>query len=207
MKEKKLETIKNLLGSNKIRGLWDNDRGEIYFPVIDIVRALTDTKKPYYYWKILKERMQDEGCDISKIIRYVKLKSRKGKYNLTELCDTEGMFRIIQEIPSEKAERVKKWLANLGRETVDEIDNPDILANRTINYYREIGYSEEEISNIINGVIGAKKIIEIFPEWLLKDDVKVDGIHNGAPVIRLGSIDINDFLSFVATNKHTDGEV
>ncbi len=207
MKEKKLETIKNLLGSNKIRGIWDNDKEEIYIPIIDVVRALTDSKSPYFYWKTLKERMQDEGCDLSKIIRYTKLKSRKGKYYITEICDIEGMFRIIQEIPTKRAERIKKWLANLGEERVDEIDNPDILVERTINYYRDMGYSEEEISNIISGVMGAKKITEIFPEGLLKDNIKVDGIHNGAPVIRLGSIDINDFLSFMETNQSTDGEV
>ena len=143
MRENKLETISNLFEGSEIRSIWDNEKGEYYFSVVDVIGALTDTKTPRNYWSDLKRKLVAEGSQLHEKIVQLKLKSKKdGKNYLTDTLDTKGILRLIESVSSPKAEPFKLWLANLGSERVDEVFDPEIAVNRAINYYRNKGYSD-----------------------------------------------------------------
>lgn len=143
MRENKLETISNLFEGSEIRSIWDNEKEEYYFSVVDVIGALTDTKTPRNYWSDLKRKLVAEGSQLHEKIVQLKLKSKKdGKNYLTDTLDTKGILRLIESVSSPKAEPFKLWLANLGSERVDEVFDPEIAVNRAINYYRNKGYSD-----------------------------------------------------------------
>ena len=143
MRENKLETISNLFEGSEIRSIWDNEKEEYYFSVVDVIGALTDTKTPRNYWSDLKRKLVAEGSQLHEKIVQLKLKSKKdGKNYLTDTLDTKGILRLIESVSSPKAEPFKLWLANLGSERVDEVFDPEIVVNRAINYYRNKGYSD-----------------------------------------------------------------
>lgn len=140
----KLETISNLFDGNEIRSIWDSEKEEYYFSVVDVIGALTNSKNPNDYWYRLKTRMTDEEkSELSTKCRQLKLKAQDGKYRETETLDTKGIFRLIESVPSPKAEPFKLWLANLGSERIDEVFNPEIEVNRAVEYYRNKGYTYE----------------------------------------------------------------
>ncbi len=140
----KLETISNLFDGNEIRSIWDSEKEEYYFSVVDVIGALTNSKNPNDYWYRLKTRMTDEEkSELSTKCRQLKLKAQDGKYRETETLDTKGIFRLIESVPSPKAEPFKLWLANLGSERIDEVFNPEIAVNRAVEYYRNKGYTYE----------------------------------------------------------------
>lgn len=140
----KLETISNLFEGNEIRSIWDSEKEEYYFSVVDVIGALTNSKNPNDYWYRLKTRMTDEEkSELSTKCRQLKLKAQDGKYRETETLDTKGIFRLIESVPSPKAEPFKLWLANLGSERIDEVFNPEIAVNRAVEYYRNKGYTYE----------------------------------------------------------------
>ena len=143
MRENKLETISNLFEGSEIRSIWDNEKEEYYFSVVDVIGALTDTKTPRNYWSDLKRKLVAEGSQLHEKIVQLKLKSKKdGKNYLTDTLDTKGILRLIESVSSPKAEPFKLCLANLGSERVDEVFDPEIAVNRAINYYRNKGYSD-----------------------------------------------------------------
>ena len=143
MRENKLETISNLFEGSEIRSIWDNEKEEYYFSVVDVIGALTDTKTPRNYWSDLKRKLVAEGSQLHEKIVQLKLKSKKDEKNyLTDTLDTKGILRLIESVSSPKAEPFKLWLANLGSERVDEVFDPEIAVNRAINYYRNKGYSD-----------------------------------------------------------------
>lgn len=122
MRENKLETISNLFEGSEIRSIWDNEKEEYYFSVVDVIGALTDTKTPRNYWSDLKRKLVAEGSQLHEKIVQLKLKSKKdGKNYLTDTLDTKGILRLIESVSSPKAEPFKLWLANLGSERVDEV--------------------------------------------------------------------------------------
>ena len=130
--------------SNEIRRVWHND--EWWFAVVDVVAALTDSAKPRDYWYRMKKREKEgSGFEMSTICRQLKLVSSDGKKYSTECANTEGIFRIIQSIPSKKAEPFKRWLAKVGHERIQEIEDPALAAERARQYYRDLGYSEDWI--------------------------------------------------------------
>lgn len=143
MRKNKLETISNLFEGSEVRSIWDNEKEEYYFSVVDVIGALTDTKTPRNYWSDLKRKLVAEGSQLHEKIVQLKLKSKKdGKNYLTDTLDTKGILRLIESVSSPKAEPFKLWLANLGSERVDEVFDPEIAVNRAINYYRNKGYSD-----------------------------------------------------------------
>ena len=146
MKDNKLETISNLFEGNEIRSIWDSEKEEYYFSVVDVIGALTDANIPRNYWSDLKRRLKQEGSELHENIVQLKLKSSKdGKKYLTDTLDTEGIFRLIESVPSPKAEPFKMWLASLGRKKIDEVFDPSKGIDEMIGFYLKKGYSLEWI--------------------------------------------------------------
>lgn len=161
----KLETITNLFEDSEIRSIWDSEKEEYYFSVVDVIVALTKSERPHKYWSDLKRRLIDEGSELSEKIGQLKMKSKKdGKSYLTDTLDTKGIFRLIESVPSPKAEPFKVWLASLGSERIDEVFDPEIAVNRAIDYYRKRGYSDKWISERLNGILNRKKLTDIWAD-------------------------------------------
>ena len=136
MEKNKLETISNLFEGKEIRSVWNSEKEEYYFSVVDIVNALTESKEPRKYWSVLKTRLKKEGSELTTNCSQLKLKSEDGKYYKQDVLDTKGILRLIESIPSPKAEPFKLWLAQMGKERIDEVFDPEIAINRAVNYYR-----------------------------------------------------------------------
>ena len=164
MENSKLETITNLFEGNKIRSIWNNDKEEYYFSVIDVIGALTESNDPSHYWRTLKSRMIKEGNEAVTNCDTFKLKAKDGKLRNTDMLDTKGIFRLIESVPSPKAEPMKMWLANLGKERIDEVFDPEIAGNRIINYYRNNGYSDEWIKKRLTGMVDRFKLTDVWKD-------------------------------------------
>lgn len=136
-----------LFEGNQIRSVWDNEKEEWYFSVVDIVGVLTESKDSGAYWRKLKQRLKEEGSEVVTFCHELKLKSLKdGKSYKTDVADMQGIFRIIQSIPSPKAEPFKMWLAEVGKERIDEIIDPELTIDRALETYAKKGYSKEWIN-------------------------------------------------------------
>lgn len=167
----KLETISNLFEGKEIRSVWDADKEEYYFSVVDVISAITDSKIPRNYWSDLKRKLLDEGSELHEKIVQLKMKSQKdGKNYLTDTLDTKGIFRLIESVPSSKAEPFKLWLAQMGKERIDEIFDPEIAINRAIDYYRGRGYSDQWIETRLKGILDRKKLTDVWKENGIKQN-------------------------------------
>ena len=161
----KLKTFSNLFEGKEIRSIWNSDIGDYYFSVIDVIAALTDSKNPNDYWYKLKIRMTvEEKSEVSTKCRQLKLQSKDVKYRNTDTLDTKGILRLIESVPSPKAEPFKLWLASLGSERIDEVFNPEIAVNRAVEYYRNKGYSDEWIKARLTGIVDRFKLTDIWKE-------------------------------------------
>lgn len=161
----KLETISNLFEDKEIRSIWDSENEEYYFSVVDIIGALTNANIPRNYWSDLKRKLSVEGSQLQENIVQLKMKSKKdGKSYLTDTLDTKGVLRLIESVPSPKAEPFKLWLANLGNERIDEVFDPEIAINRAVNYYRNKGYTDEWIKARLTGIVDRFKLTDIWKE-------------------------------------------
>ena len=154
----KLETILNLFEDKEIRSIWDSEKEEYYFSVVDVVKALTDSANPRKYWSVLKSRLKNEGSKLTTNCSQLKMLAPDGKIRLRDAMTTRDIFRLIESVPSEKAEPFKLWLANLGSERIDEVFDPEIAVNRAIEYYRNKGYSDEWIKARLNGIVDRFKL-------------------------------------------------
>ncbi len=165
MKEQKLQTITNLFKGKKIRSTWNKEKEDYYFSVIDVISALTNSPIPKRYWTDLKRKLYEEGSELYENIVQLKMKSEKdGKHYTTDVLNTKGILRLIQSVPSPKAEPFKLWLASLGKERIDEVFDPEIAIKRAINYYKKKGYNDDWIRNRINGILKRKKLTDIWKE-------------------------------------------
>ena len=164
MNNNKLETLTNLLEGNEIRSIWDSKQEEYYFSVVDVVAALTNSNIPRNYWSDLKRRLIKEGSELHEKIVQLKMKAKDGKMRDTDTLDTEGILRLIESVPSPKAEPFKLWLANLGKERIDEVFDPEIAANRVVNYYRSKGYTDEWIKQRLIGIVDRFKLTDIWKD-------------------------------------------
>ncbi len=126
------DTAIKLFESKKIRSIWDDDKEKWYFSIIDVVEVLTGTDRPRKYWSDLKAKLKKEGSELSEKIGQLKMAAEDGKMRITDVADTEQLFRLIQSIPSPKAEPFKRWLAKSGRERIDEIEDPEIGFDRVM---------------------------------------------------------------------------
>ena len=168
----KLETISNLFEDREIRSIWDSEKEEYYFSVIDVVSALTDSNIPKRYWSDLKKKITEEGSELYENIVRLKLKAQDGKYRETDTLDTKGILRLIESVPSPKAEPFKLWLANLGSERIDEVFDPEIAINRAVNYYRNKGYTDEWIKARLTGIVDRFKLTDIWKEGGIEKPVE-----------------------------------
>lgn len=145
-------SIIKLFESKQIRSVWDKKEQKWYFSVIDVVAALTDSPNPRDYWYRIKQREKISGIELSTICRQFKLEAPDGKLRETDCSHAEGLLRIIQSIPSPKAEPFKRWLARVGYERLEEIENPELAAQRMRELYKAKGYSDEWIEKRVRGI-------------------------------------------------------
>jgi len=171
-KENKLKTIEKLFEGREIRTLWDTEKEEYYFSVVDVIYALTDSKIPKRYWSDLKIKLKSEGNETYENIVQLKMKASDGKQRLTDTLDMEGIFRIIQSIPSPKAEPFKLWLAKLGRERVDEAFDPEIGFQRLINIYLRKGYSRDWIKQRLVTILNRNILTETWSEHGIEKEIE-----------------------------------
>lgn len=160
----KLETISNLFEDKEIRSVWDCEKEEYFFSIVDVIDALTDSPEPRKYWSVLKLRLKKEGSELTTNCSQLKLKSKDGKFYNQDVFNMKGILRLIESVPSPKAEPFKLWLAALGKERVDEVFDPEIAVNRAIDYYRNKGYSDKWISERLNGILNRKKLTDSWKE-------------------------------------------
>ena len=167
----KLQTISNLFEEKEIRSIWDSEKEDYYFSVVDVISALTDANIPRNYWSDLKRKLKQEGSELHEKIVQLKMKSKRdGKNYLTDTLDTKGTLRLIESVPSPKAEPFKMWLATLGSERIDEVFDPEIAIKRAINYYRKRGYSDEWIEARLKGILNRNKLTDIWKDGgIVKD--------------------------------------
>ncbi len=164
MNQEKLETISNLFENNEIRSIWDSEKEDYYFSVVDVISALTNTNIPRNYWSDLKRKLKVEGSELHENIVQLKMKAQDGKMRVTDTLDTKGILRLIESVPSPKAEPFKLWLASLGSERIDEVFDPEIAIKRAINYYRKRGYSDKWIEMRLKGILNRNKLTDIWKE-------------------------------------------
>ena len=162
--DEKLSTMTNLFEGKEIRSIWDSKKEEYYFSVVDVIRALTESTRPRKYWSDLKYQLKKEGSELSEKIGQLKLKAQDGKYYNTDVLDMRGIFRLIESIPSPKAEPFKIWLSNLGSERIDEVFDPEIAINRAILYYKNKGYDNNWIKMRLTGIVDRFKLTDAWKE-------------------------------------------
>ena len=162
------DDIKMFEGS-QIRSVWDNEREEWYFSIVDVVGSLTESNNPRDYWYRVKKRMsEEEKSELSTICRQLKLKAPDGKMRLTDVADMQDIFRIIQSVPSPKAEPFKMWLAEVGKERIDEIINPELTIDRALEGYARKGYSREWINQRLQAIQVRKELTDTWQDHGVK---------------------------------------
>ena len=162
------DNVKMFEGS-QIRSVWDNEREEWYFSIIDVIASLTESSNPRDYWYRVKKRMSDEErSELSTICRQLKLKAPDGKMRLTDVAGMQGIFRIIQSVPSPKAEPFKMWLAEVGKERIDEIIDPELTIDRALESYARKGYSREWINQRLQAIQVRKELTDTWQDHGVK---------------------------------------
>lgn len=146
----------------QVRSIWNEEQEKWYFSVVDVVGVLTDSSNPNNYWKVLKSRLKKEGSELVTICNQLKMQSSDGKYYKTDVADTEQLFRLIQSVPSHKAEPFKLWIAKVARERIDEIEDPEIGIERLMETYQKKGYSNEWINQRLKSIEVRKELTD---EW------------------------------------------
>lgn len=174
----KKEAIK-IFEEKKVRTVWDNETEEWFFSVVDVVAILTDSPNPSNYWKVLKHRLRKEGNESVTNCNQLKLPSTDGKYYKTDVATTEQLFRLIQSIPSPKAEPFKLWMAQVAKERLDEMQDPELTIDRAMREYKALGYSDNWINQRL-------KSIEIRKD--LTDEWKRHGLQEGVQFATLTDI-------------------
>ena len=157
---------------NQIRSVWDYDKEEWYFSVVDVVGTLTDSKDPGAYWRKLKQRLKEEGSEVVTFCHGLKLKAADGKMRESDVADMQGIFRIIQSVPSPKAEPFKMWLAEVGKERLDEIVDPELTIERALETYLRKGYSREWINQRIQAIQVRKELTDSWQEHGVKEGLE-----------------------------------
>ena len=162
------DDVKMFEGS-QIRSVWDNEREEWYFSVVDVIGSLTESNNPRDYWYRVKKRMsEEEKSELSTICRQLKLKAPDGKMRLTDVAGMQGIFRIIQSVPSPKAEPFKMWLAEVGKERIDEIIDPELTIDRALESYARKGYSREWINQRLQAIQVRKELTDTWQDHGVK---------------------------------------
>lgn len=158
-----------MFNDSKVRTVWDSETEEWYFSVIDVVEALTDSVDPKRYWSVLKSRMKKEGVEPTTICSTLKLPAADGKMRLTDVATTEQMFRLIQSIPSPKAEPFKQWMAQVAAQRLDQIQDPELSIQQAVSDYQRLGYSDEWINQRMRSIETRKMLTDEWKRGGVKD--------------------------------------
>ena len=164
-----------IFDGNKIRSAWDNEKEEWYFSVVDVVGVLTEQENARgasTYWAVLKKRLKEEGNELLTICKQLKMKATDGKMRLTDVADMQGIFRIIQSIPSPKAEPFKLWLAEVGKERIDEIIDPELTIDRALETYLKKGYTREWINQRLQAIQVRKELTDAWDDHGIQKGVE-----------------------------------
>lgn len=164
MNQDKMHLVNKMFNNEAIRTIWDKEDEKYYISVVDIVGVLSESANPQVYWRVMKKRLKVEGNETVTNCNALKLKAQDGKYRMTDVVDIEGMFRIIESIPSKNAEPIKVWLAKLGSERIDEVFDPSLAAQRAMDIYRAKGYDEKWIAKRLKGIQDRKELTDIWQE-------------------------------------------
>jgi len=164
MQDSKMHIVNKIFNNETIRTVWDKENEKYYISVVDVVNVISKSKDGRKYWNKLKQRLKEEGSESVTNCHQLKLKSSDGKYYMTDVVDIEGMFRIIESIPSKNAEPIKQWLAKLGSERIDEVFDPSLTVQRAIDTYRAKGYDEDWIIKRIKGIQDRKKLTDVWKD-------------------------------------------
>lgn len=156
-----MSTIK-LFETKQVRSLWDQEKEAWFFSIVDVVGVLTDSPNPRKYWSVLKTRLKKEGSELATNCSQLKMESADGKSYLTDVADTEQILRLVQSIPSPKAEPFKQWLARVGYERIEETDDPELAFDRAMETYLKKGYSKEWINQRLKSIEVRKDLTD---EW------------------------------------------
>ncbi len=202
MNQDKLETVSNLFEGKEIRSIWDSEKEEYYFSVVDVVGALTDSKEPRKYWSVLKTRLKKEGSELTTKCSQLKMLAPDGKIRLRDALNTKGIFRLIESIPSPKAEPFKLWLANLGSERVDEVFDPEIAIKRAIEYYHKRGYSEQWIEARLKGILNRNKLTDLWKENGIQKEYEY-GILTNEIYKEWSGMKANEYKSYKGIRKES----
>jgi len=159
-----------IFDEKKVRTVWDEETEEWYFSIIDVVNVLTDSPNPRKYWSVLKNRLKKEGSELTTICSQLKMPSADGKKYLTDVASTDQLFRLIQSIPSPKAEPFKLWMAQIAKERLDQMQDPELSIEQAMMDYKRLGYSDNWINQRL-------KSIEIRKD--LTDEWKSRGLEEG----------------------------
>ena len=182
----KKEAVK-LFEERKVRTIWDDTHEKWYFSIVDAVAILTDSTNPQTYWRVLKKRLKEEGNETVTNCNALKLEAADGKMRLTDVADTEQLFRLIQSIPSPKAEPFKLWMAEVASTRIDQLQDPERSIEQAVADYRRLGYSEAWINQRI-------KSIEVRKE--LTDEWKCTGVKEGVEYATLTDIITQQWSGF-----------
>ena len=175
-----LKVVEKGFENKQIRTIWNSDEEKFYISVVDIIEVLTDSTEPRKYWNWLKNKLlKEEHFETSSITRQLKLIAKDGKKRMTDVVDIEGMFRLIESIPSKKAEPIKLWLARLGKERIDEEYDPEITINRALEIYKRKGFSNEWINQRLKSIDARKEFT---------DELKNKGIESSKDFAALTNI-------------------
>ncbi|MBQ6051187.1 MAG: Bro-N domain-containing protein [Bacteroidaceae bacterium] len=186
-----------LFEERKVRTVWDDQEEKWYFAIVDVVAVLTDSENPQTYWRVLKNRLKKEGNETVTNCNAFKLRAADGKMRLTDVADTEQLFRIIQSIPSPKAEPFKQWMAQVASHRIDQMQDPELSIDQAIVDYKRLGYSDAWINQRI-------KSIEVRKE--LTDEWKRTGVQEGLEYASLTDIITREWSGFTTKQyKHFKG--
>ena len=156
------ETAVKLFEHRQIRTAWDEEKQKWYFAIVDVVRILTDSPNPRTYWSVLKTRLKKEGSQLATNCSQLKMKAADDKLYMTDVADTEQLLRLVQSIPSPKAEPFKQWLAQVGYERIQEIENPELAQDRMKQLYEQKGYPKDWIDKRLRGIAIRQNLTD---EW------------------------------------------
>ena len=202
MDNQKLKTIVNLFKGNEIRSIWDSEKEDYYFSVVDVIKGLTNSDRSRKYWSDLKLKLKKEGSELTEKIGQLKLKSSDGKFYMQDVLDTEGIFRLIESVPSPNAEPFKLWLARLGRQEVDNVFDPSKGIDKMIDYYLKKGYTLEWIETRIKAIINRKKLTSTWKENGIKDNYEY-GILTNEIYKTWSGMKANEYKEFKGIRKES----
>jgi hypothetical protein len=166
------ETAIKLFEEKQVRSVWDAEHEKWYISIVDVIEILTGTDRPRKYWSDLKAKLKKEGSELSEKIGQLKMQSSDGKFYQTDVADTEQLFRLIQSIPSPKAEPFKQWLAQVASDRLDEMQDPEISIDRALEQYLMLGYSENWINQRLKSIEIRKELTDEWKKRGLKEGIQ-----------------------------------